>query len=172
MYLCLRKDFSIMETNNAMKASEPVAAYPTMSYADMMAYIHSVHISREDKEKLGRRLVVEVTQPALAEAYERIEHLSTLENDWDGEGGLPVSPKVLNNLKSVLMISDNADWENWAISPDSNATIGLQSFTTDALISLGAYEYSYYARIDGVRYGESHVDFSPQSFLQLMRKFG
>ena len=155
-----------------MVAEEPVATYPTTSYEDLMDYIHSIHISRADKEKAARRLTVEVTQPALAEAYERIDHLSTLSKGWDGYGALPISHSVLRNIKAVLMLSQNSDWEHWMIAPDTNATLGLESSTIEAVISLGAYEYSYYARIDGKRYGESHIRFTPESFLKLMRRFG
>lgn len=161
-----------MKDDGVMTVNEPVMAYSTTSYADVMEYIHSIHISREDKERVANRLSFEVTQPALADAYERIDHLSTLQKNWDGYGALPISHRVLNNLKRVLMISQNTDWENWAIAPDSNATVGLQSITTGACISLGAYEYSYFARINGTRYGESHVEFTPEGFLDIMRKFG
>jgi len=161
-----------MEDNRVKMASEPAASSTITSYNDVMDYIHSVHMSREDKEKVAQRLTAEVTQPALAEAYDRIDHLSTLANDWDGHGALPISYKVLKNIKSVLMISQNSDWEHWMIAPDTNATIGLESEKTGAVISLGAYEYSYFAKVKGERYGESHIDFKPETFLELMRKFG
>ena len=151
--------------------SEPSVAPPMTSYADVMTYLHSIRLSREDKEKVARRLTIEVTQPALAEAYERIDYLATLQKDWDGEGALPISPKVIRNIKSTLMISDNADWQNWAISPDGNATLGLQSKKQKALISIGALEFSYFAMIGGRKYGESHVPFTPESLLSILRRF-
>jgi hypothetical protein len=161
----------VMEDNGTMMAGEPSVGYTTTTYADVMDYLHSIHISREDKEKVAERLYFEVSQPALAEAYERVSHLSTLPRDWDGHGALPISHKVLNNIKQVLMISQNSDWAHWMISPDVNATLGLQSETTGAVISLGASEYSYFARIEGERFGESHIDFTPESLLTLMRRF-
>jgi hypothetical protein len=161
-----------MEDNGVKIVSEPVLAYSGASYADVMEYIHSLHISHADKERVAKRLALEVSQPALSAAYERIDHLCSLKNNWDGRGALAISPKIIKNIKSVLLISDNADWEHWMIAPDTNATIGLESDTTGAVISLGAYEYSYFARIDGVRHGESHIQFSPESLLELMRKFG
>ena len=160
-----------MEDNMTTKVSEPAATYPMTSYNDVMDYMHSIHISREDKEKVAKRLTIEVSQPALAEAYERIDHLSTLQKDWDGHGALPISYKVLGNIKRVLMLSQNSDWEHWMIAPDTNATLCIESETTGAVISLGAYEYSYFAKINDVRYGESHIDFNPESFLELMRRF-
>ena len=161
-----------MDENRTTKVTEPAVANPTTSYADLMAYIHSIHISREDKERVARRLTVEVTNPALADAYDRIDHLSTLNKDWDGHGALPISHRVLDNIKRVLMISQDSDWEHWMLAPDTNATIVLESENSEAVISLGVREYSYYARINGVRYGESHIDFTPESFLELMNKIG
>ena len=158
--------------DKSMVAAEPAVAYPMTSYADAMAMIHTMHLSRADKEKVARRLTIEVSEPFIADAFERIDHLATLQKDWDGEGALPVSPRVLNNLRQVLMISDNTDWKHWAISPDSNATVGLQSSATRACISLGAREFSYFARINGRRLGDSHVDFTPEAFLRLMREIG
>lgn len=160
-----------MEEDRIMKVSEPAVAYPIASYSDVMDYIHSIHISREDKEKVAQRLTVEVTQPALAEAYDCIDHLSTLQKNWDGEGALPISPKVIRNIKSTLMISENSDWQNWTISPDGNATLGLQSKKQKVLISIGALEFSYFAMIEGKKCGESHIPFTPESLLSVMRRF-
>ena len=159
-----------MEDNVSTKASEPVAAYPMISYMDAMAMIHTMHLSREDKERVGRRLVIETTEANLSNAFETLEHLSTLQYGWDGDGALPISRKVLNNLHSVLLISDDADWANWMISPDGNATIMLQSSRRRASISVGADEFSYYLKVDGKREGESHVDFSAPKFLSIMRE--
>ena len=160
-----------MEDNNMTFASEPIVAHPMTSYNDVMSYLHSIRISRVDKERVAKRLTVEVTQPALADAYDRIDHLAKLQKGWDGEGALPISPKVIRNIKSALMISDNAIWQNWTISPDSNATLGLQSKKQKALISIGALEFSYFAMIEGKKYGESHVPFTPAALLDVMCRF-
>ena len=103
-------------------------------------------------------------------AYDKIEELSKLKADWDGEGALPISQSVLNNIKSVLLISKNSDWKDWMIGPDANATIGLQSKTNRAMMSLGAKEFSYYVRKNGERIAASHVDFTPELFLETMHK--
>jgi len=142
------------------------------TYYDVMMYLHSIPISKEVKENVGRRLVKEVTEPALAKAYATVDELSRLEEDWDGEGALPISQNVLKNIKNVLLISDNSDWENWMISPDSNATLGLQSKQSRACVSLGAKEFSYFVRKNGEKMAASHVDFSPSLFLTTLRKIG
>lgn len=127
-------------------------------------------MTHEDKEKVAKRLTLEVTGKYLKKAFVRLDHLATLKNDWDGEGALPISRKVINNVKGVLAISEDADWEDWLIGPDSNATLGLQSKTTTAAISIGTDEFSYFARINEERLGESHVAFTPEDLLGIMRK--
>lgn len=106
----------------------------------------------------------------LLKVYKKLEHLSTLKDNWDGRGALPISDKVLNNIKSILELSNDADWTNWLIGPDVNATIRMQSKKNKASISIGANEYSYYARLNGQRLGESHITFLPDVFLSLMRE--
>ncbi len=160
-----------MENDNLLKVSEPIVAHPITSYTDVMSYLHSIHMTREDKKKVARRLTVEVTEPALAEAYECVEHLSMLPKGWDGEGALPISPKVIQNIKFTLMLSDNAIWQNWTISPDGNATLGLQSKKQKALISIGALEFSYFAMVGGKKFGESHIPFTPEALLDVMTRF-
>ena len=160
-----------MEDNKTTVAAEPAVAYRTTSYMDAMEMIHTMHLTREDKERVGRRLVVETTEANLSKAFDTLDHLSTLQFGWDGYNALPISRKVINNLRSVLLISDSDDWKNWMISPDGNATLGLQSKPHTTLISVGADEFSYLANIDGRRYGESHVPFTPEALLSIMRKY-
>jgi len=67
-----------MEDNNMTIASEPVVAHPITSYNDVMTYLHSIRISHEDKEKVARRLTVEVAGQYLTKAFDRLDHLSQL----------------------------------------------------------------------------------------------
>ena len=151
-------------------ASEPVAAYSTTSYMDAMAMIHTMHLTREDKERVGRRLVVETTQANLSKAFDRIDHLSQLKDDWDGYGAKKISYYVLRNLRDVLLISDNDDWENWMISPAPDGTIGLQSKLHTSSISVGDREFSYYSAKGDMEDWGDNVTFTPYSFLEVMRK--
>ncbi len=147
-----------------------MTAYSTNSYADVMCLLHTMPITPEVKERVGRRLVKEVSEPALANAFVKIDELSKLEDGWAGDGSYAISRKVLDNLKRVLLISENEDWADWMIGPDVNATIGLQSKKNRAMISLGADEYSYFVRKNGNRIGDSHIKFTPESFLNLMHE--
>ena len=140
------------------------------TYADVMGYLYSMPLTPEVKENVGRRLVQEVTEPALAEAFAQIDRMSKLRKGWAGTGSYAVSPTVLKNLKQVLLISGNDDWTEWVISPDVNATVGLQSKSGQALMSLGVSEFSYFTDKDGGEKGESHVPFTAEAFLNIMRK--
>ena len=149
--------------------SEPASSYGTNSYMSVMTFLHSMPMTRNVKEQVAHRLTLEVTEPALSKAFDKISEMELLKDGWAGDGSYAVSRRVLNNLKSVLLISDNADWTDWMIGPDVNATVGLQSKKHRALISLGAEEFSYYVVIMGEEIAASHVPFAPDVFLKTMR---
>ena len=148
---------------------EPVLARPMTSYNDVMSYLHTICISPEDKRRVAKRLTLEVTGKNMSRVFDRIDYLSSLPSDWDGYGAQPVARKVILNLKEVLLLSDDNDWEDWLIGAEPNATIALQSRKNRASMSLGKEEFSYYALIDGKERGESHVVFSPNRFLDIMK---
>lgn len=158
------------KTAHTDMVSEPVMAHPMTSYSDVMSYLHTVHMSPEDKRRVAKRLTLEVTGKNLSRVFERLDYLASLPADWDGYGAHPVSRQVISNLKKVLLISDDDDWKDWLIGAESNATIALQSKQKRASISLGNDEYSYYAVLEGKEIGKSHLAFSPDSFLKLMNK--
>jgi hypothetical protein len=151
-------------------ASEPITARPMTSYADVMAYIHGINISREDKMSVGRQLLYEAKNENQAKVLIRLDHLATLGFDWDGYGAAPVSTKALNNLREVLSVSRDTDWAYWMISPESNGALCLQSVQQMSSISVGTDEFSYYSCIAGKEKGEDHIPFTPKKFLGIMRK--
>ena len=114
-------------------------------------------------------VTTKVTEPYLSKAFERIDHLSLLKDDWDGYGAKKISNYVLRNLRDVLLISDNDDWENWMISPAPDGTLTLQSKCHTSSISVGDKEFSYYTTGDMEDWGDN-VTFTPYSFLEVMRK--
>lgn len=131
---------------------------------------HAMQLWIEEVLKRAMEDYAEERESQLADVYERLSHLSSLKKGWDGRGALPVSQSVIGNVRKVMSISDKEDWEGWMISPDVNATLCLFAPNTKASISLGSREFSYFARKDGERLGESHVVFTPEVFLSVMRK--
>ena len=165
----MRHKGKYMAESTSHIASEPVLAYSTNTYADVMTMLHSMPMDPQVKEQVGRRLVLEVTGRNLSKAFSRLDHLAGLQDGWAGDGSYAVSHRVLNNLKSVLLISDDDDWKDWMIAPDVNATLVLQSKQSNGCISVGTDEFSYYAEKDGREYHASHEQFSPDAVLEIMR---
>lgn len=159
-----------MEDNTETMANEPMTLHPMTSYNDVMGYLHRIHITPEVKKSVAHRLMVEVTGENLSKAFARLEHLSQLKPDWDGYGAPRISYKVIDNLRNVLLVSDDEDWKYWTISPASNGTLGLQSKRHIASISVGDKEFSFYYCFDGEENGGNHLEFSPSAFLNLMRR--
>ena len=115
-------------------------------------------------------VTTKVTGPYLSKAFDRIDHLSLLKDDWDGYGAKKISNYVLRNLRDVLLISDNDDWENWMISPAPDGTLTLQSKCHTSSISVGDKEFSYYSAKGDLEDWGDDVTFTPYSFLEVMRK--
>jgi hypothetical protein len=159
-----------MEDNGIIMAAEPSAAYTATTYNGVMGYLHRIRLTSAVKELVARRLLVEVTSPDLAKTFARLDHLSQLQSDWDGHGARRISYAVIDNLRDVLLISDNEDWKYWMISPAPNGSLSLQSKRHTASISVGDMEFSYYSSNGDTEEGESHLKFTPDSFLNVMRR--
>ena len=159
-----------MEDNAAVMAQEPVVARPMTSYSDVMGFLHSIRISEEVKRSVAQRLMEEVTGKNLSKAFARLDHLCQLKDDWDGYGGRRISYQVIDNLRQVLLISDDKDWENWMISPEPSGTLALQSKEHIASISVGDEEFSYYSSRRDKEDWADDVKFEPNTFLDVMRR--
>ena len=160
-----------MENQDIMNVNEPAVAYGTNSYADVMMTLYSIPMTREVKRHVGLRLIEETaTDSNLAKAFERLDYMAKLEDNWDGYGARRISSHVLDNLRKVLLISNNEDWKYWMISPSANGSLTLQSKCHVASISIGDKEFSYYCLKDDQEEGESHVEFSTLSLLEIMRR--
>lgn len=160
----------IMETNDVIEVSKTTLGYIPKSYADVMMMLYTMPITKDVKRHIGLRLVKETNKGSyLAEAFDRLSHLSTLEDGWAGDGSYAISRDVLRNVKSVLLVSEEEDWQHWMISPDVNGTLLLQSDTHIASISIGEKEFSYLSKKDGCRNGKSHIPFDAESMLNIMR---
>ncbi len=156
-------------SNQPNMAAEPAVAFGTVGYGDVMSYIYRMDIPVGVKERVGQRLMAESKSKYLSGTFDRVNHLSRLKDNWDGEGASHILQEVLDNIRKVLMFSDDCDWRIWTISPDVNGTLVLQSDDALSAISLGCDEFSYLSRHNGKRVAKSHIKFSVDSFLNIMR---
>lgn len=169
-YLIMEKDRESMNLEAPGMANEPAATYGANTYDTVMYMLHTMPITLEVKKQVAHRLTLEVTGKNLSRTFSQLDHLATLQEDWDGRGALPISRKVINNVKQVLAISDDNDWEDWVVSPGTNSTLYLVSRKNRASVSIGVDEYSYYARVKGKDIGENHVIYDSASLLSVMQK--
>ena len=160
---------SNITSNQSNMAAESAVAFGSVGYGDVMSYIYRMEIPVGVKERVGQRLMTESKSKNLSETFDRVNHLSRLKDNWDGEGASHILQEVLDNIRKVLMFSDDGDWRLWTISPDVNGTLILQSDDALSAISLGCDEFSYLSRHNGKRVAKSHVKFSVDSFLNIMR---
>ena len=156
-------------SNQPNMAAEPTVAFGTVGYDDVMSYIYRMGIPSNIKERVGQRLMTESKGKYISDTFDRINHLSKLRDNWDGDGASHILQEVLDNIRNVLMVSDDGDWRVWTVSPDVNGTLILQSEDALSAISLGCDEYSYLSRRNDKRVAKSHIKFSADSFLNVMR---
>lgn len=165
----MENNTSNITSNKSNIAEEPAVAFGSVGYGDVMSYIYRMEIPVGVKERVGQRLMTESKSKYLSVTFDRINHLSRLKDNWDGEGASHILQEVLDNIRKVLMFSDDCDWRVWTISPDVNGTLILQSDDGLSAISLGCDEFSYLSRHNGKRVAKSHIKFSVDSFLNIMR---
>ena len=74
----------------------------TASFETVMAYLHSVNLTTEIKQSVGRSLIDEAfREDAIVKLQEQyrlkkdLELFETYKDDWDGEGGKPLNPDVI-----------------------------------------------------------------------------
>jgi hypothetical protein len=158
-----------MATNGFDIATEPMTAYGSRSYADVMMMFYSMPITIDVKQRVSQRLVQEVKGENLSRAINSINRLSALKDDWDGFGASHILSAVISNIRAVLLLSNDDDWADWTMSPNTNGTIFLQSAKYISSLSLGCEEYSYFTKKDGIRNGKSHLPFDAKNFLSAMR---
>jgi len=159
-----------MEEKTAMMAEEPAMAYGVNTYADVMAYLHSITITPETMLSLSEQLRFEAHNLHISKTLRRLDQLESLRYDWDGNGATPVDKEVIANMHSVIKHSEDKDWSIWVISPETNGTLNITSKNQMSSISLGIKEFSFYSfSADGEKTG-SHLPFSPEAFVKTMRQ--
>jgi hypothetical protein len=103
--------------------------------------------------------------------WNRTKELAALPQGWDGDNALPMQKKTVQNMQRLLKSGISADFRDWALFPDDNGTLLLQSKDGKASISIGNASYSFvFAKGDKMNVGEA-VRFSPLAVLNTMRTF-
>jgi hypothetical protein len=84
--------------------------------------------SRQDRESNRRQWseVKSLQSPAwLKETYDRISELKNLDQNWDGNGGLPVTDSAIKSIRVLLSRLDIEDMPTPHVAPIPDGGIGL-----------------------------------------------
>ncbi|MBP5682349.1 MAG: hypothetical protein J6X05_03780, partial [Bacteroidales bacterium] len=81
----------------------------TTSFDAVMDYLHSIPISYETKKFVYRQLRQEVNENHHKTMIDRLQQISGLKRGWDGDDGLPIKKKTIQNFAQVLNLCDFSD---------------------------------------------------------------
>lgn len=81
--------------------------------------------------------------PEVKRQLARIDELAKLKLNWDDEGALPIEPRALLNVRRLVRKLDDAALSQWAIFPDVNGTILMETLNGNATVSIGNTHFSY-----------------------------
>ena len=81
--------------------------------------------------------------PVVKSQLERIDELARLKPNWDDEGAMPIEPSALLNVRRLVRKLDDEILGKWAIFPDVNGTILMETLNGDASVSIGNTQFTY-----------------------------
>jgi len=106
--------------------------------------VDQVATPRKKKEKqiIDRKIKPELT-PTVRMHLDRIDELAKLKYNWDDDGALPIEPRTLLNVRRLVRKLDDKALSQWAIFPDVNGTILMETLSGDASVSIGNTQFTY-----------------------------
>ena len=81
--------------------------------------------------------------PVVKRQLARIDELAKLKLNWDDEGALPIEPRTLLNVRRLVRKLDDEALSHWAIFPDVNGTILMETLNGNATVSIGNTQFTY-----------------------------
>ena len=152
-----------MEEKESMKVSEPVVAYSSTKFDQVISYLHSSRLPMETKRAVYLQLQAEVADENLGYMKRRLKEFSTLQPGWDGEDAQPVLSDIIVFVGQLLRSCSSLELSDWSLFPNVNGTLLLQR--KDAAISIGKEEYSYFAETKEKAIGHDHQPLSIESVM-------
>ena len=101
---------------------------------------------------------------------EQLSDYQEYEQNWDGDGALPLNGYVVKNFKSILkQCCDENILDGWTIFPAANGSLLLQYTKKEGGINIGKNDFSYYKISGGNVKGENSLPFSPEKVVECMK---
>ena len=137
-----------------------------------LAYLHSLVLTTDDKRTVGdcllREAMREDAQAKVSEQYrlkKDMEMFATYEDNWDGEGGLPLTDQVIRNFECLLPLITTTSLKHIDVYPENNGSLLILSRTQEAGLNIGNDTYTYYITRGNEVTGESHLAFNVDDVL-------
>lgn len=157
---------------NRIDQKSMIAGMPASSDA-VLSYLHTLVLTPETKKSIGDMLVREAMREEahtkMMEQYrlkKDLELFSTYQENWDGEGGLPLSENVINNFESLLPLISTSSLQHIDVYPENNGSLLVMSRTQEAGVNIGNETYTYYYIKDNKVIGENHLKFVVDKVLE------
>ena len=148
-----------------------------VTYDAVMTYLHSINMTIETKHSVGKSLVNEAkredAQTKLQEQFrikKDLDLFATYKENWDGEGGLPVSTEALKNVESLLPYLSSRCLLQIDIYPENNGSLLIMWRTKEAGINIGNDTYTFYQINDNEVDGKSHLPFNIDDVIETAEK--
>lgn len=92
-----------------------------------------------------------------------MSYLNSIENDWDGLGGIPPGPKVIKNVRIILIeipyqAFTKVDDDSLCINPNGTIGIEFDSDCSKTIIDVGENGMTVVYKKDGKYFGFDHCE--------------
>ena len=150
-----------------------VGTMATTPYDVVMTYLHSLNMTAETKRSVGHSLMDEARREdarlRMREQFrlkKDLELFATYKDNWDGDGGLPLSEDVLHNFEELLPYLSSNCLLQIDIYPENNGSLLVMWRNKEAGINIGSNTYTYYQTNGDEVEGKSHLPFSVDDVLE------
>ncbi len=172
------KNYTYPNNEENSIAAEFVNRYGVSSSVDdVMNYLHGIRITSEDKRSIGEMLIKEaLREEAIVRMNEQYRLMKDMEifaaykDNWDGEGGYPLTEQVKRNFDVLLPNLSPKCLRRIQISPESNGTILIECTNQEAGVNLADNNYSFYIIQGNHVSGENNVPFDVDTLTEKLEE--
>lgn len=147
------------------------------SFDSVMLFLHSANLPTETKRSVGQRLIDEaIREDASIKLREQfrlkkdLDVFAAYSENWDGEGGKPLSHEVIQNFEMLLPFLSSRCLSQIDVCPENNGSLLLMWRDKEAGINLGKTTYTYYQTDGDTVNGESHLPFNVDDIIKKAEK--
>lgn len=159
--------FGVFKPNSWDMTSNSFDEAASESYIELVVDPKSVEVFAVDESESTTALYP--TEMAIAKLWSKLDSISTLCQDWDGRGAVPVDPQSIENVKAIAEHQWNWNFKLWQIAPGVNGEIfiNFKGKNVFAGIVVSPNTFSYFIEKETLQ-GESNIPFDGLQISNLM----